>query len=610
MSHDQHQFYPPTDTGEFLAQISELPRMLPDNWWLSDTWPDTLCTHASLSNNEFVWDSVFKAIRKATLKPGYWKVLYPSLNEIQRPVDQRIVHKLLLSLNKTRAAGTSPHFGLLLRRFFVLLGNDEKIFWPHLLLLLKGLTENKRFRGKSGTRRLFIKYAKSLSWNACKRCFEPKPSRNYPESLPLNESFSWNGKEKSTVVFIKALIKYQANELLRVREISRSLSTRFNRPFLTMHNATLGASSGWGIQSFRDQIKDPEIYKKFSEEVHRRQEYFAEELSGSGFPSRLKKLWLSRLVEPKVSILMYYLAESAQFGTASSAAAEKWNKEIASRLGLCQVEASREKSLALLPVHPEVTELFLELHVRWAERKLKRWVEWYALLISLLFVGDEFLTQGKINALVVPWIDKFFISSKRSRDIEYLEVLLEFITTFAPRTKVLFIDDTAKKSDPSLKLAIPELNRRLAPQKIKGLGVFDYEMDAPGTRYSLESIAAAFQDHLMVVIRPYQQVSNYQSFYHLIKTKDFSFLSKEKYDSSWKDNLDFLYWGTPIFPLTGAFHFDPLFHAYLLTKSGPVPFGHVYRALLKEHTGDKKIFHHLPCDLLEKYGEFANILSA
>ena len=68
----------------------------------------------------------------------------------------------------------------------------------------------------------------------------------------------------------------------------------------------------------------------------------------------------------------------------------------------------------------------------------------------------------------------------------------------------------------------------------------------------------------------------------LLATRSQSFLSPAEYDSSWKDNLPFLYHGTQVAPFAGASKQAEQFSPALTTSAGPMAFGIYYRHRLRQ----------------------------
>lgn len=208
--------------------------------------------------------------------------------------------------------------------------------------------------------------------------------------------------------YFEKLIQKNAQELILARKLAEEVSMFSGRPVLTLHNATLGAPSGWGIPDFNFQLK--EIYPLWQNKVWYFLKQFKEKLKKN--TEILTQIWLKRMVEDK-----------------------KWN---------------------------------FYLKNRYLQEKY-RLLNYFPLLIAILKTNKIFLKKGKLG-LVVPFIDKFIRSSLGAKDIEYFKLFLKFIFSEVPETIVLFFDETTHPNGPTLKLAITTLKKDI--QWIKGLGVY------------------------------------------------------------------------------------------------------------------------------------------
>jgi hypothetical protein len=85
----------------------------------------------------------------------------------------------------------------------------------------------------------------------------------------------------------------------------------------------------------------------------------------------------------------------------------------------------------------------------------------------------------------------------------------------------------------------------------------------------------------LFALRPLTQVHNPISLDALLAQRPADFLSPKQYDSSWKDNLPFLYQGTQVAPFSGGAGQSESFSPFLLTSSGPMFFGTYYRWKLR-----------------------------
>ena len=149
-----------------------------------------------------------------------------------------------------------------------------------------------------------------------------------------------------------------------------------------------------------------------------------------------------------------------------------------------------------------------------------------------------------------------------------------------------------------------------------GLGVFAGESDP--TTPPLESILANSSVAKLFALRPISQVHNPISLKTLLSLRPGDFLTPAKYDSSWKDNLPFLYHSTQVALFSGAVRHADEFYSALITSAGPMAFGRYYRCRLRhlatmrlglstaEGKGKKEL---APLDSLwRQYAEMANLL--
>ena len=105
------------------------------------------------------------------------------------------------------------------------------------------------------------------------------------------------------------------------------------------------------------------------------------------------------------------------------------------------------------------------------EKARKTWADGLILLFALANQGQRMIDSGKISSLVLPWIDKFFISSRRQADSIYLERLFRFVSDNIKKPLILFWDDTSHREAPSLGIALEDMAGRGLP--FRGIGSFD-----------------------------------------------------------------------------------------------------------------------------------------
>jgi hypothetical protein len=186
----------------------------------------------------------------------------------------------------------------------------------------------------------------------------------------------------------------------------------------------------------------------------------------------------------------------------------------------------------------------------WIDKAREGWTDGLILLFALANQGRRMLDSGKIDSLVLPWIDKFFISSRRRSDGIYLERLLGFVSSNMREPLILFWEDTARREAPSLGLALEDLAGRGLP--VRGIGIFGAGVPEGGSfgaerANALQTILDEYQEKALFALRPLNENHCPDAFRRVFKDLDMRFFLN--YDSSWKDNLAFIYAGTQVFPL-------------------------------------------------------------
>ena len=201
---------------------------------------------------------------------------------------------------------------------------------------------------------------------------------------------------------------------------------------------------------------------------------------------------------------------------------------------------------ALSPHQRISTEQVLE----WVEKSHKTWADGLILLFALANQGQRMLDSGKIPSLVLPWIDKFFISSQRRADVTYLERLFRLASANIRKPLILLWDDTSHSKVPSLGLALEDLAGRGLP--FRAIGIFDTGASSGGLHGAeragaIRIILNDYPQKALFALRPLNENHCPEAFRWVFKDLDMKFFLN--YDSSWKDNIAFIYTGTQVFPL-------------------------------------------------------------
>ncbi|MGB6379728.1 MAG: hypothetical protein WBG51_01025 [Syntrophobacteria bacterium] len=437
---------------------------------------------------------------------------------------------------------------------------------------------------------------------------------------------SWGQRSLEEVAFLEKLISYQANELVEVFRLAKTVSQRTKRVVLTLHNASLGASSGWGVPSFAQQMPG-EAAATFSAQVNSLRENFAASLSAPPRSSprsnlhcpqqqidKLFLLWGKRLVRPGLLQNIWALRVSLILNDLPLEECESIFSEAPELLEHADHQRlTRGKGLAVTLVPPTTASQQVHETLLWYQKKKAGHARLISLLWALIEAGEEWLRSERLESLVLPIIDKVFISSQRDQDLAHLPLFVQLVSRMDQAPLFLLIDDTPRAAHPSLQLAIDHWRQQL---DFLGLGV--YASQADSEEEPLETILSRSSRVNLFALRPLTQVHNPLSLDTLLAKRPQSFLSPAEYDSSWKDNLPFLYHGTQVAPFSGASKRAEQFSPALITSAGPMAFGSYYRHRLRqlalERLGfareksraddNRSSLHHL----WREYAQLANLL--
>ena len=423
----------------------------------------------------------------------------------------------------------------------------------------------------------------------------PSPSQSRVEPLchkPEEDLriLSWGQRGLEEIAFLERLISYQANELVEVYRLAKEVSQRTKRAVLTLHNASLGASSGWGVPSLVQQVPG-EVAATFYTRVNSLRQNFAASCSAPHrssprsnlhYPQQqidnLFLLWGKRLVRPRLIENIWALRVSLILNDLPLEECEQVFSEVMELLEDADHQRlTWGKGLAITFVPPTTARQQVYETLRWYQEKRAGHARLLNWLWALIEVGEEWLRSERLESLVLPIIDKIFISSQRDQDLGYLPLFIQLVSRMDRSPLFLLIDDTPRAAHPSLQLAIDRWRQQFG---FLGLGVYDSQADSE--EEPLKAILARSSQVNLFALRPLTQVHNPLSLDTLLARRPQSFLSPLEYDSSWKDNLPFLYQGTQVAPFAGAVKRTEQFSPSLITSAGPMAFGIYYRHRLRQ----------------------------
>ena len=244
--------------------------------------------------------------------------------------------------------------------------------------------------------------------------------------------------------------------------------------------------------------------------------------------------------------------------------------------------------------------------IAWQQGKYAHWQQGFRRLPALIREGQKLLDSGRLKYFVLPWIDKFFISSKRDQDLEYLPRIVDWLEQNNAEPLVLLWEDTARRQGPSLQLALERLSENSS--RYAGIGVFGVGTDTAPRRQAEDFICDRQAVIRLFALRPYADTVNTRSLEQLLGELDYRFLQPENYDSSWKDNLCFLYTGTQVFPLLSIQTEAECFAGWVATESGRYPFGYTLRQRLRQMALGGQEHRSCSDPLSLSYASWANLL--
>jgi hypothetical protein len=413
--------------------------------------------------------------------------------------------------------------------------------------------------------------------------------------------FFWQGHWHRRSGYLDALLTQQGEELRRVRELAVEVSARSRRVVLSMHNATLAACSGWAFEDLAAQFADPARWACFATEV--------EHAAGTTRvdPEGLWRLWEERLVAPGLAHAVWEQQMQHLLDPAGGAAAGA-DERPASSGG---ADVPREPWSAAhgcgwagaLSPHQRTS---VDAILAWRERRRRQWAWGMTRLAAGIRQGERWLARGRLRSLVLPWIDKFFISSRRTADAGFLPAVVDWLAEAGARPLILFWEDSSHRHSPSFQLALKTLVQAGYP--FAGVGVFaDGTEEVP--RAQAEAFICSRQRHIaLFALRPWSDRHRPQTLERLLRAKDRRFLQAEHYDSSWKDNLSFLYAGTQVFPLLGVQAEAEPFPAWVAWGGRKYAFGAYLRRRLRLQVLGEAARVGKACPLARGWAEWANLL--
>jgi len=386
----------------------------------------------------------------------------------------------------------------------------------------------------------------------------------------------WGGSGASTLRYMEELVRRQAAELRAVRELASRVSERTGRVVLSCHNATLAAASGWAFESLRDSFTSQSRWQAFAEAVEASAEKAAAQLNMPGALGSLWECWERRIVEPKLRHALWESRIRTSYGGSGQV---EWKRDLDAAGAFLHPDSLSEVLRAGRygwhgPVSPH-QRLHLPDILEWRGNRERCWQRGFIELAAIIREAQLLMDSGDLPYFVLPWIDKFFISSRREEDVVYLPSAVQWLEEQGARPLILFWEDTSHSESPSLQLALERIRGR--GFACTGIGVFD--RNRTERQNACEIICRSHSETRLFALRPFSDTHNPKSLDRLLTDLDYRFF--QGYDSSWKDNLSFLYFGTQVFPLLSVQCDMERFSAWVVIEGVRYPFGSYFRRELR-----------------------------
>ncbi len=417
-------------------------------------------------------------------------------------------------------------------------------------------------------------------------------------TLPFSKIY-WPGAGSRTLSYWDRLADAQARELAEVAGLAQRVSARTGRVVLSWHNASLAAAGGWGHEDIGARFASPAAYREFArstlETARQMRARFGNEAK------LLLKMRNRRIFAPRAIQALEWVRLSAHLFPSPRDGWLEASRKAAVLLDPDEIESvwaggKCEWPGALAP-HQIVG---LDRVLEWFDNAQKTWADGFCLFLALAVQGQRALDSGTVSSMVLPWIDKFFISSLRRADQEYLERLYRLVESALGKPLVLFWEDTAHARLPSLMLALDELRGRGLP--FRGIGIFDPDNSKRGD--AAQIVREEYPNSTLFALRPLDDNHFPGSFRGVFELLDRDFLCR--YDSSWKDNLAFIYTGTQVFALLSVQTEMESVGSWVSDGRRRYPFGAWFRARLRKPAAS---LPHEPQDpLRHAYASWANLL--
>lgn len=480
----------------------------------------------------------------------------------------RIARRMISAQCGKRAGAFIPKVRLLLRQ-----RPSKPPAWAVLTTAeLSPLWENPRDRSRQRiTRGRWLRVGRAL--NAPAVAEDREPVRPHPSHF---QPAYWGGYGRASLRYLEGIFEMQAREVAAQKELCDRVSAATGRVVLSLHNASLAAMGGWGFESLQEAMPEASRRRSFLNGVRLEATRIRRETSHDSELDAIERLRFDRIIRPKLTQVLIDADIRSRLDPCRPSDSERAIREVLRRVGDDSATLLVKRGPYGVPgaVAPH-QRLDLGPLLRWSARPRGLWKAGLVRLAALLSHAQDAMSRGEIGTFTLPWIDKFYISSRRDRDGAYLPAVVQWLRARGARPIVLFWEDTAHAERPSFRLALDTMIAQ--GMAFRGIGIFD---PSGSDRGDAERIIVSTHSSVdLFALRPWTDKHWARSFHQLLRTLDPGLL--RTYDSSWKDNLAFIYAGTQVSwllsPQTSMESFSP----WVLVEGRKHPFGAFLRGVIR-----------------------------
>jgi hypothetical protein len=356
------------------------------------------------------------------------------------------------------------------------------------------------------------------------------------------------GLDNARLPEVRRQMARSAAELRGAYRLAARLSAATGAPVITLHNATLGGFSAWGVPGFHQQGSR----RGLATTVERVADVV--ELPGA----LVAGLWeqrLEALIRPRLRWLLSALRISCALDGDPAAGPAVYERWLAKARPLLSEAEPPEMAFPFRP--RQELEALLADTLALAAVERERGPEMFRLLAALWLAAKDLMDRGRLDSFVIPVADKLIASSSRGRAVGYMSAWLRLLAAAVPEARCLLFDASPHPGSPSLRYTPAALAE--AGISALGLGIFSQD----GTRPQNLRELLAHPGVRLFIIEPLPS-------------------DRRRYDPAWREGIGWLTAGSTLAELADPWLPGPAHGGRVLTSAGPVAGGEFFRLLMRQ----------------------------